>query len=370
MSEFQYYEFQAIDRPLTDEEQADIRKLSSRVEPTAHQAIFTYSFGDFRGDTEQILARYFDAMLYLANWGTKQLMFRIPKSFIDLEQIEPYCLENWISYSVKGEYVILDILFYEDGGGFWVEGEGWLSSLVSLRDDIMSQDYRVLYLAWLRAITLEYIDEDTLEPPVPPGLRELSKPLRNFVELFDVDKHLLQVAVESSADREVISDDMVSQAIAKFSREECNEFLLRLAQGEPHLSIELNRRLHKLIGISQPQSQQQRTIRQLLETAEQEREREEKRLAEEAEAKRIQELEELARQEDQIWQDVNALIEKKQTKAYDEAVQILLKLQELAVYKEQEDVFQERLNQIYEQYRRRPGLLSRLRGADLQKRDE
>ena len=121
-----------------------IRKLSSRVEPTAHQAIFTYSFGDFRGDTEQILARYFDAMLYLANWGTKQLMFRIPKSFIDLEQIEPYCLENWISYSLKNEYVILDLLFYEDGGEFWVEGEGWLSSLVSLRDDIMSQDYRVL----------------------------------------------------------------------------------------------------------------------------------------------------------------------------------------------------------------------------------
>lgn len=223
-----------------------------------------------------------------------------------------------------------------------------------------------LYLAWLRAITLEYIDEDTLEPPVPPGLRKLSKPLHNFVELFDVDEYLLQVAVESSADREVISDDMINQAIAKLPHEECNEFLLRLAQGEPHLSIELNRRLQKLIGISQPQSQQQRTIRQLLETAEQEREREEKRLAEEAEAKRIQELETLAKQEDKIWQDVNALIEKKQTKAYDEAVQILLKLQELAVYKEQESVFQDRLNQIYEQYRRRPGLLSRLRDADLQ----
>jgi hypothetical protein len=366
MSEFQYYEFQTIDRPLTDEEQADIRKLSSRVEPTAHQAIFTYSFGDFRADPEQVLAQYFDAMLYLANWGTKQLMFRIPKSFIDLEQIEPYCLANWISYSVKGEYIILDLLFYEDGGEFWVEGEGWLSSLVSLRDDIMSQDYRVLYLAWLRAIKLEYIDEDILELPVPPGLRELSKPLRDFVELFDVDKYLLQVATESSTDREVVSDEMLRQLISKLPREECDEFLLRLVQGELHLSIELNRRLQKLIGISQPQSQQQRTIRQLIETAEQEREREEKRLAEEAEAKRIQELETLAKQEEQIWQDVDALIQKKQTKAYDEAVQLLLKLQELAVYKEQESVFQERLNQIYEQYRRRPGLLSRLRDADLQ----
>jgi hypothetical protein len=33
MSEYQYYEFQAIDRPLTAEEQQAVSKLSSRVEP-------------------------------------------------------------------------------------------------------------------------------------------------------------------------------------------------------------------------------------------------------------------------------------------------------------------------------------------------
>jgi hypothetical protein len=31
MSEYQYYEFQAIDRPLTPEEQAEVQRLSSRV---------------------------------------------------------------------------------------------------------------------------------------------------------------------------------------------------------------------------------------------------------------------------------------------------------------------------------------------------
>jgi len=365
MSEFQYYEFQTIDRPLTDEEQAAISRLSSRVALTANQAVFTYQYGDFREDPEQVLAQYFDAMLYLANWGTKQLMFRIPKSLINLEQVEPYCVGDCISYLTEGEYVILDILFYEEGGEFWVEGEGWLSSLVELRDDIMSQDYRVLYLAWLRAIMLEDMDDDTCEPPVPSGLNELSKPLRNFVELFDVDEYLLQVAAKSSAAREVVSDDILRQAIAKLSREECNEFLLRLAQGEPRLSVEINRRLRELIGTSEPQTQQPRTIRQLLEVAEQERERERRRLAEEAEAKRIQELESLAKQEAQMWKDIDALIQKKQTKLYDEAVQLLVKLQELAVYKGEESVFQERLNQIYEQYSRRPGLLQRLRDADL-----
>jgi len=36
----------------------------------------TYQFGDFRGRPAQALEQYFDAMLYLANWGTRRLMFR------------------------------------------------------------------------------------------------------------------------------------------------------------------------------------------------------------------------------------------------------------------------------------------------------
>jgi hypothetical protein len=50
MSEYQYYEFLAIDRPLGAEELAYVRTLSSRVQPTPTQATFTYSVGDFRGD--------------------------------------------------------------------------------------------------------------------------------------------------------------------------------------------------------------------------------------------------------------------------------------------------------------------------------
>jgi len=50
MSEYQYYEFLAIDRPLSAEDLAYVRTLSSRVQPTSTQAVFTYSFGDFRGD--------------------------------------------------------------------------------------------------------------------------------------------------------------------------------------------------------------------------------------------------------------------------------------------------------------------------------
>ena len=47
MSEYQYYEFQTIDRPLTPKEQAEIKELSSRVKLTPTQAIFLYNYGSF-----------------------------------------------------------------------------------------------------------------------------------------------------------------------------------------------------------------------------------------------------------------------------------------------------------------------------------
>ena len=65
MSEYQYYEFQAIDNRLTDKEMAEISKLSSRVELSPSQAIFTYSFGDFRGVPEDLMEKYFDIMFYI-----------------------------------------------------------------------------------------------------------------------------------------------------------------------------------------------------------------------------------------------------------------------------------------------------------------
>ncbi|MEH2078268.1 MAG: hypothetical protein V7K57_28380 [Nostoc sp.] len=45
MSEYQYYEFQALDRPLTASEQASISSFSSRVQLSTTNAIFTYSYG-------------------------------------------------------------------------------------------------------------------------------------------------------------------------------------------------------------------------------------------------------------------------------------------------------------------------------------
>jgi hypothetical protein len=87
MSKYQYYEFQAIDRPLSEKEQAEVSSYSSRAEITSHHAVFTYNYSDFPGDSIKLLQKYFDAMLYLNNWGTKQLVFRLPRSLVDADLI-------------------------------------------------------------------------------------------------------------------------------------------------------------------------------------------------------------------------------------------------------------------------------------------
>ena len=96
MSEYQSYEWQSIDRPLTETEQAAVNKLSSHIEVSATQAVVTYNWGDFKHDPRHVLARYFDAHFYWANWGTRYLMFRFPLE-ADLSALEPYCLDEFIS---------------------------------------------------------------------------------------------------------------------------------------------------------------------------------------------------------------------------------------------------------------------------------
>src|SRR5262245_30182651 len=123
-SEYQYYEFLALDRPLSAEDMAYVRTLSRRVQPTATQAVFTYSYGDFPGHPLKLLAKHYDAMLYLANWGSKQLAFRLPKTAIDQQALQPYYYGvEEIELTTVGEHVILNIAFNDEEGGDWIEGE-------------------------------------------------------------------------------------------------------------------------------------------------------------------------------------------------------------------------------------------------------
>lgn len=366
MSEYQYYEFQAIDRPLTTEEQRAVSNLSSRVDPHPRRAVFVYHYSGLPADAKELLAKYYDAMFYIANWGTTRLMFRFPNTLINAKQIETYCVEHYITCERMGDYVVLDMRWDdEDWYGDWVEGEGSLDGLITLRDDILQQDYRVLYLAWLSVLHTWEITEDMVEPPVPPGLQKLTPSLRRFMEAFHVDESLVTIAAKASPARQEISLSQLRQKIAALPRDDCDEWLLRLAQGkQAHLSLLFQRYL--LSGQeSLPTEIERRTVGELLSQAELEEQRTRKQLAAEAEARRIRELEALAPKAEDTWTFAEQLIQQGNGRAYDESIQLLVKLHDLAIHQGTERAYEQRLGRIRATYPRRRALLERLDKAGL-----
>ncbi|MFG1697952.1 hypothetical protein [Nonomuraea sp. NPDC049309] len=177
MSEYQYYEFLAIDRPLTDQQQAEVRALSTRAHITATGFTNEYHWGDFRGDPHRMMERYYDAHLYLANWGTHRVMLRLPKAVLKPEQAERYCVGEQVSAWTSGEHLILDFTS-EAEEEYWEDDvERSLSAIIGIRAELAAGDLRPLYLAWLSAYgvwerdedAFDYEDEDELEPPSPAG---------------------------------------------------------------------------------------------------------------------------------------------------------------------------------------------------------
>jgi hypothetical protein len=371
MSEYQYYEFQSLGRPLSASAQAEMESLSSRVHLTANSASFVYNYGDFRGDPYKVLAKHFDVMLYIANWGTRRLMFRFPADAIPSAVREAYQYAESMDWSESGNYVILDIRQEEEDGFGWVEGEGLLRGIAQVQNDIMRGDYRSLYLAWLMVAVQElYVledDEDLTEPPVPPGLHNLSPTLRNFADFFEIDMDLVNAAAKDS-ERHSQPGAQPSGYLEHLPNDEKLDFLKRLLAGETHLDIALAKRLRELSGADDmplPPTDQRRTIRQLMaqsEQVEQERLEKERRQAEVARKKH---LEKIARVEDQYWASVPQLIEQKRANTYDEAIQILKDLHDLAEQRGQLSEFQARIRDIRETYPTLRGLHSRLDNAGL-----
>jgi len=365
MSEYQYYEFQALDRPLTDEEQRAVSSLSSRVAPHPRRAVFVYNYGDFRGEPEELVANYYDAMYYVANWGTTRLMLRFPKELVDVEQMAPYCLNDYISCEVVGDYVVLDMNQWQEEGYYeWVEGEGTLDGLLALREDILQGDYRTLYLAWLAGIDSWEMTEDVVEPPVPPGLQTPTPALRRFVEAFHLDEALVKVAAEASAGRVQTPPLDLRQRIAALPQETCEAWLLRLAQGEePHLSLAFQRLLVPE-GEGAPDTRQRRIVGELLALAEAEEDQRRRQAAAEAEARRIQALEALAEKEEQTWAFAEQLLEQGYGH-YDEVVEMLVQLHDLAIHQGTEAIYEARVQEIRNRYPRRKGLLNQMDEAGL-----
>lgn len=366
MSEFQHYEWQTIDRPLTAQQRAAVNELSSHIDVTSTNAVVTYSWGDFKHDPKQVLARFFDAFLYFANWGSKRLIFRFPKQLLQAEPLQPYLWPDFIELEQHGDNLLLDITLDSEGGDDWYEGEADLSGMTDLRNDILRGDLRALYMAWLVAAEINGAEDDELEPPVPAGLAEPSAALQQFADFFGVNDFLVLAAAEGQPSASVPGELDIAGLISALPRVECDAFLLRLAQGEANLSLLLQQRLQELAGpVAPPTAVRRRAWGELSARAEELAAEENRRRSEAAEAKRIKSLQEFAPKAEQAWRDIDALVEQKTARAYDSAIILLRRLSELATFQGNSASFSRRLNQLREHTANRPAFQQRLAAAKL-----
>jgi len=118
------------------------------------------------------MERYFDAHLYLANWGTRDLMLRLPARVLDPARVADYCVGDHASAWASGEHVIVHFRREnEDDGAYdWdIDGHGLLASIIGVRAGLAAGDLRLLYLGWLRCVQANELDDEEPEPPCRPG---------------------------------------------------------------------------------------------------------------------------------------------------------------------------------------------------------
>jgi hypothetical protein len=376
MSEYQYYEFQAVDRPLDAAEQAELRAISTRARITAAGFVNDYEWGDLKADPRRLMERYFDLFLYLSNWGTRRLSIRFPARLIDVGALERFCPDDEVAgVWTTGPHAFVEFWRNEIDQCDWDDdGSGWLAALAPLRGHIIQGDLRAFYLIWLMAVENGLVEDEEMEPL--PGIGPLSAPLRAFADFFAINTDMVDAAAAAGAPP---PPEAERAAAATFIRalpdEDKVALLLRLHEGEPHLGAEL--RQQRLAAGRCPNAEGGRRsageLRQAARLIATERHRltaekvaAERRLreAEQAQA-RDRHLARLAERGEAPWREVEELISRRNQPGYERAVTLIIDLGEVARSRGEEAAFARRLTDIRARHDRKGRLMERLDAAAL-----
>jgi hypothetical protein len=373
VSEYQYYEFLALDRPLTEEQRAELRSISTRAEITATRFVNEYQWGDLKGDPLQMVKEYFDAFLYLANWGTRRLMFRLPRGVLDPAVAGQYCCTDTVSLIETDGHVILSWFVDREPDDYWEEPGGQLAAMVQARSELATGDLRLLYLAWLLALQRDEIADEDAEPPVPAGLGQLSAGLQAIADFFEIDEDL--IAVAATASPSIQEPSGLADWVASLPAEEKDALLARVAAGEGAQVQTLLLRRFRSSNVSPPPAPA-RTAAELwkaaadrkearAQAAEQRRREEEARRRKAQAAAYAKRLDQLATRTEAAWAKAAELIETKRPSDYDLATSLLRDLQALAEREDDTAAFRKRFGELRARHQRKPSLLDRFDQAGL-----
>jgi hypothetical protein len=373
MSEYQYYEFQAIDHPLSEADRQVLRDLSTRARITATSFTNSYEWGNFKGDPAKLMERWFDLHLCMANWGSRRLMIRLPARLVGRHLLDAFLDEvDCATLSVSGENLIVDISCDEVESEDWDDGSGWLAALAPLRAEVLAGDLRLFYLLWLTAVQAEVFEAGRPEPM--PGIGPMSASLEAFAEFFGIDSDLVQAAAERSAGAmaSTSSEEAVRGIISAMTDTDKTAMLSRLFNGDPYVGAELRAKVRDRIASGADATPiSARTVGELRaranaiglareEATAEKLAAEHKRRVQEAEKARRARLLAITRRGEGVWREVEAEIERRNATGYDRAVGLLLDLRAVAEERGAMPDFDKRLRAIRERHARKQQFVVRL----------
>ncbi len=383
MSYQQYYEFRAVDQPLSPGQMQELRQLSTRADITRERFTNTYNYGSFRGDPARLMEAYFDAHVYVSESCTCRLMLRLPRTVLPTDMLDRYAVDEGLQWRVTDKHLILEWQRYEDFDCEWTPGEGWMDQLVPIRDELARGDFRSLYIGWLASASraLLYDDEETVNcrndengdendetdrtnrvgPPIPAGLESLTDSQIALASFLDVERDLIAAAAQTSPDRSV--DDCSCQAIvewsAELSEQEVRAILVRLLEGEGmRVLTELRSRYHRARAESAASAEGgsgARSPGDLLAAP----------VRIQGERKRREYLAALARRPSELWSTVSALAEEQKASSYDAACRLLIDMRDSSIQAGLRQVFDAKLAQLLGKHSRRTVPMRRLKEAGL-----
>lgn len=392
MSEYQYYEFAAVEQPLTPQQQAELRALSTRATITATGFVNEYHWGDLKGDPLDWMQRYFDAHVYSANWGSCYLMLRVPYGAIDPEILADFTRRSEsgtrsgfveaFEATHREPFWILEWRFNEDPGEherFWThaDGPGWLTQLLPLREELLRGDLRPLYLGWLARVGNEELGDPDLEPPPPPGLASLTPAQSALAEFLILDPDWLAAAsaaspplagqapegpdietwlCEQSADAlRAMARSMLNGRGREAERDLRQRFSAWRRARQPSPALPVRRSLAQ-IGEQVEGARSQRLERERIVRAAEEA----KRLAE-----RMQYLARLAEDPERVWNSIEERLQRGTGAAYDQALALARDLAEAMARTGREAEFRLGLTTLMRSHTKRTAWVTRLKKTGL-----
>jgi hypothetical protein len=382
MSEYQYYEFSAIDWPLTRVEMAKLRAVSTRAEITPSSFVNHYEWGDLKADPADWMRRYFDAFVYTANWCSCRLALRVPSGAFGKAELKPFAAGRVLTIEAGDAHWIIDWALDDSEGHerFAMEdGSGWMRRLVPMRDELLRGDLRPLYLGWLASAAGGELRDDALEPEVPPGLSSLSPPQQALVEFLEIDPDMLAAAIAGSTPasrNDAAQAGRIGAWLDEWKREEMAAMLKLIAQGQGHEAERQVRSRHAAWMKAQrppvASTAPRRSVAELREIAEVaagarlEREAKE-RAKQEAESRQQREayLRLLMVDVDKRWAAIDTQAQRGNASGYEQAVRALADLAEAYALTSSRQAFDQALRRLLVRHATRGALMRRLTDAGL-----